>query len=604
MLSAIGGKSASGDRVDRPPDGGGADRWPRLARAVLLVLAGVAMLGIALDQATFTRRYENRVLPGVSAAGVDLGGLTEGEAAAALREAAGSPDGLIELRDPEDRRTWRFEPEELGLAPAWNAAASAAIEVGREPNGPLARYVEQQSVRLMGRRVTARGAGDLDEEAARRTLLELAPEVDTPPRDAVLQPVDGRVEATIARPGHQLDVSGTLERLRELAGNLESARLDLAVTITSPRVFDLRDIAEAYTRLTEHPVTMLWRGRRFEIAPDVLRGWFVLEEGMPVAQDQTPAIIVDTPAIERWLTDEVAPEVRQYPKDARFRYELGRVKVLRSAQDGAELDVEASVQRVVDAAYTDVRVGELAVRVARPNVVAADRDRIQGAVPRVWSYVGYAGSPVGRTFNLELAAAAFDGVALAPGQTLSVRDTISQTDAMSAFDTYWLGRPSDGLTQLATGVFRAALSAGFPIVERHSPPVRIGWLEPPVGLDADMSDPGHDLRFTNDTRNFVLFAARLDANREALEVEVTLRREPPAVTFEGPSVRAISAVPEDGPLETTVPTLPAGARLQVGWAREGAEVRMARIVNVDGAPRTDVFESLYAPARDVYLIGP
>ena len=45
---------------------------------------------------------------------------------------------------------------------------------------------------------------------------------------------------------------------------------------------------------------------------------------------------------------------------------------------------------------------------------------------------------------------------------------------------------------------------------RNAPPRRIGWLEPPVGLDAAVEPPGSDLAFVNDTGGYLMIQSEID----------------------------------------------------------------------------------------------
>ncbi len=100
--------------VAKPARGRGSrSRWPLrigLALAILLLLAGNAF---AYDLYRFEQRYEGRILPGATVAGVDVSGMTRTQAIAAV-EAALAPrlDRRVTLR--WDRVTWDASLRELG----------------------------------------------------------------------------------------------------------------------------------------------------------------------------------------------------------------------------------------------------------------------------------------------------------------------------------------------------------------------------------------------------------------------------------------------------------------------------------------------------------
>jgi vancomycin resistance protein YoaR len=70
-----------------------------------------------------------------------------------------------------------------------------------------------------------------------------------------------------------------------------------------------------------------------------------------------------------------------------------------------------------------------------------------------------------------------------------------------------------GVCQVSTTLFRTAFLGGFPIVERHPHAYRVGYYEQNssghinpnfAGLDATVFVPIVDLKFINDTPNWLL----------------------------------------------------------------------------------------------------
>ena len=64
-----------------------------------------------------------------------------------------------------------------------------------------------------------------------------------------------------------------------------------------------------------------------------------------------------------------------------------------------------------------------------------------------------------------------------------------------------------GLCQIGTTVFRAAVNSGLPITERRPHAYRVVYYEP-AGFDATIYDPRPDLRFINDTENYILIQTK------------------------------------------------------------------------------------------------
>jgi len=97
--------------------------------AAIGLCAGVG--GLSLAGQAYGQHYAGRIYPGVSVYGVDLGGLTVDEAAAALQAALPAPSSLpLTLRDGD--RVWSRSWADLGIRFAPQATARLAYQAGRE----------------------------------------------------------------------------------------------------------------------------------------------------------------------------------------------------------------------------------------------------------------------------------------------------------------------------------------------------------------------------------------------------------------------------------------------------------------------------------------
>jgi vancomycin resistance protein YoaR len=628
--------------------------WTPSRVALWLALALAAALALLwLFPAAYARTYADRIYPGVTLVGQPLGGLNEAEATEKIAEmpAFGGP---IVLRDPEDGRSWPLDPAELGLAASLDPASLArqALCFGRD------EYCERRAglfVPLRVRRVGYDLVGliDFPEVKAREALESLAPEVEVPPQNARIEEEDGRRVSLPARPGRVLDVEASLANLSAWTTAPVTDTIDLALGYTAARVTQVGNVTDAYNLILSAPLELYWReGQRFELSVEQLGEWTRLEDIPNDEGDRIPSIIIDRGAIREWLAP-LSSTIDHPGSDARFVIDPASGLFTISSEGNAttRLDVDASIDRIIEAAYTEQRVGELAVDL-RPTPVRTDALRELNATAqelRRFS-VGFAGSPAGRLRNLLALTTALDGLTLAPGQEFSFLDQVGPISEEAGFDMLQLlggfrgaesgsgsaaaepaaGAPdtppsqsdeaaapatspppappieaglTGGVAQMATLFFRSAFWLGLPITERHAPPLRIGWLEPPIGLDASVFPGENDLRFVNDSEGFLIFDLELDSDRSVLTLVVFGRPSlDRSVEMIGPSVRDIE--PAGRPASLRDDRLPARESAQIGWAREGATVAVERRVQADGVERPiDRFASRYAPAGDLIVIG-
>ncbi len=570
------------------------------------------MVAIALVVAGLVVRDRGCVFAGVRAGPVSLGGLDVAAAAQRLRTALPKANGRLRLVDPVNGRTWTVDPPAYGATVDAASLAEAAWLVGREGSAVM-QWLTRLRVRVRGYDLLASGRG-IDPEQAKRSLEALAPEVDTPPRDAALWLENGELQVRPPELGHQLDVEASLRRLVAWATNPISDTLELAVARTSPRVYNLSSVALAYRRIVSGPVHLIWRdGISRTLTVDQIRRLVTVEPVANAEGGTTTSIVFQTPALATWVAT-LAPRIDRPPRDARFELDpkVG-VRVLTPARTGLQLDVAATVQRLIEASYTTERTTTPEVRIIAPQVpnelVAslADLEELSRA------YVSLKGVSGGMLINVYRAIAQVHGLAVPAGETLSLNGALGEVSEAGGYDMVAIEgarrtsasageRLDGGISHVASALFRAAVWAGLPVLERHASPYRIGWLEPPVGLDASVDGQRLDLRLGNDTPGPLLVQASIDSQRQAAVVVLFGRPDGRRIRLEGPTVSQVT--PARSPIVLADGRVQPGRVVQVGWAREGAQARVQRVIrHAAGSETRDTWESVYEPAADVYLRG-
>ncbi len=172
------------------------------SRRVLIVTVVAAALVVA-GSVTATARVQassGRILAGVRIDGVDVGGMTRGEAVAALRRhvapALGSKVAVVARGG-----RWVVTPSELGRTPRIDQAVDWALD------GPGLSWLSSAWHRITGQSVkeqmSLEYAGNADQVAS--FVDSVGAKVDLTPRDAWIKLVDGKVNLRHARTGFQLD---------------------------------------------------------------------------------------------------------------------------------------------------------------------------------------------------------------------------------------------------------------------------------------------------------------------------------------------------------------------------------------------------------------
>ncbi|HYY82065.1 MAG TPA: L,D-transpeptidase family protein [Actinomycetes bacterium] len=193
--------------------------WQRIA-----VVAGLTVLLLAAGTVAATAKVRgsaDRILAGVTVAGVDVGGMTHDQAVAAVG-ARTAPVLRRRVMVTAAGKRWPATPAGLGR----DAAVEQAVDLAMD--GPRLSFAADAWHRLFNRPVTLsvplRWSDDSDRVAG--FVRALAPKLALPATDASIQLVDGKVVVQHAKNGRAVDVAAsTRSLLAAMRANRGTARL-------------------------------------------------------------------------------------------------------------------------------------------------------------------------------------------------------------------------------------------------------------------------------------------------------------------------------------------------------------------------------------------
>jgi lipoprotein-anchoring transpeptidase ErfK/SrfK len=197
---------------------------PAIAAAVVggLVLASA---GVTYATVRYDRARAHLVMPGVTIAGVDVGGMSRDAAIAAVAAEADRQLG-IPLSVSVAGKNWQVTPERLGEGADIETAVDQAMAAGRDL-GLWSRFWHRYGRQPLGADVELR-FGVAGEAEVRSFLDNIAGKVAVAPTDAALTlGTDGLVSLR-AKDGRKLRISQAVERLRSaLDADLTQVRLGM-----------------------------------------------------------------------------------------------------------------------------------------------------------------------------------------------------------------------------------------------------------------------------------------------------------------------------------------------------------------------------------------
>ena len=311
------------------------------------------------------------------------------------------------------------------------------------------------------------------------------------------------------------------------------------------------------------------------------------------------------------LTELVKKKINREPQDAVFRFEEGRVREFKTDLKGVELDKEEFKMMLEN---TLVKIEErlvLPVKLTEPEIKASEVNDLGIKELLGRGNSKFAHSIPGRVFNVALASGRVNYALIPPGEIFSFNKEVGEISALTGYRSAYVikdGRTvlgdGGGVCQVSTTVFRAALSAGLPIVERKAHSYRVSYYEQDSdpGIDATVYAPTADIKFKNDTPGHLLIQTTVDTKNLTMKVEIFGTSDGRVSSISKPKVWGQSPPPE--PLYEDDPTLPAGQVKQVDWAAWGAKTAFDYKVERDGEVLIDrTFYSNFRPWQAVYLRG-
>ncbi len=316
----------------------------------------------------------------------------------------------------------------------------------------------------------------------------------------------------------------------------------------------------------------------------------------------------DQARIERWLTEKVSPLVDREPSPAKFEMRGSRVANFQTSADGRQLDVSASAQAILKTLEQKQKNVDLVVKVIADDTAQPDSLGIKELIGT--GHSNFAGSPNNRRHNIRVGATAVNGLLIKPGEEFSLAKALGNVDKEAGYlpelvikDNRTIPEYGGGLCQVGTTLFRAALQSGLPITARRNHSYRVSYYEP-AGMDAAIYIPQPDVRFLNDTPNYILIQFRIEGND--LYFDFWGAKDGRRVKVSTPTVYNIV---KPAPIKfISSPDLKPGEKKCTEKAHNGADAYFDyQVIYNPGTDKEEIkdkrFTSHYVPWQEVCLVG-
>lgn len=567
---------------------------------------GMAVAGFGSVPFVDAARFRESIAPGVTIAGIPVGGQTPEQAKNALAEKAGPLENNLPLRlAGEDRSVSKIAALDT------EAVIGDAMRVGRGKSG-VADIADRARARLFGWKIDPRWT--FDEQAFAPTVTAAFADRLQGPRNASFSvtftdnlPV---VSVTAAQSGDRVNTERALATLRTRLAAFSREPISLETLSIDPEITaeELNPLRGSVEQIVQSPeITLSLEEKSWTIKKEDIASWLRVR-----ATDSGPVLDIDRGALESFLAG-IAKTVDHPSKNPVFELDdTGlRVKTFIPPRDGLTIVAKDNTEKIAKLILENAekRTLALAVSTAPPKISLADtntlgiRERLSAAT------TNFKGSPANRIKNIKRGAALLNGILIAPGEEFSLLESLRPFTLENGYLSELVIKAAEGRTvpeiggglcQIGTTMFRTVMNAGLPVTVRQNHSYRVSYYEPPVGMDATIYDPAPDFKFINNTGGHLLLTTKV----EGLNITFELWGTPDGrrVELSKPVVTNITSPPPKKIIETL--NLKPGQTKCTEKPHNGADAIFTyKVFSPDGTVSEREFKSRYRPWREVCLVG-
>jgi len=571
---------------------------------------GILVLGSLgfLAWAGLSLIYQNRLYPNSRVAGVNTSGLDQAEAQKRIQSAI----------ERYQSRKIRFKYRQKTISFPLDFS-QIKFDVSKGVKNALA----EQSLAKVLIREPIRVPVEIQEPLKSQLLDYLSQAVKQEKKEEELSFEGGEINYQQAQPGIDLDRERSLLEIEKGLGQLKEV-IPLIANETAPSG-PYTSLLPAFYQLSDlinsTPIKLTVGNDLLDrINQERLLSW------LEIADSPLPSCQIDKGCL---LTSEVKREIggislkeeaiKNYAKrlaaklnrparDAKLAFINGRVAIVSPSQSGFSINQEDLTQKLMDILNTpssEIKVKAVSKkpRVHKNNIKKLGIKELIGQ-----GRTTFYGSSDKRVHNIRTGAEAISGSLVAPGEVFSTANALGRVNRATGYlpelvikGDKTVPEYGGGLCQIATTMFRVALSSGMEIVERHNHAYRVGYYEPPVGMDATIYIPSPDMKWRNNTSKWILIQYSLSGYRLAFNFYGT--KDNRKVFISSPRVYNIKSPPK--PKFIKDPSLKPGQKIKEEGAHPGSDAVFRYRVIKNGEVLIDTkIHSHYQPWAARYRIGP
>jgi len=248
----------------------------------------------------------------------------------------------------------------------------------------------------------------------------------------------------------------------------------------------------------------------FSLGKNTLGNWFLF---VP-QKDKSLELSLDEKLIEEYLIN-LSFKINIEPQNPVLSFENEKINIVEPPKEGRVLNIKESIKTIKKEILNKNKNITLVIETKKPEITEEKiKDlKIEKLIGKGTS--NFYGSPKNRINNIKVAASKFNGVLIAPNEVFSFNKTLGNVTAKEGYlpelvikENKTVPEYGGGICQVSTTMFRAAVYSGLEIIERHAHAFPVSYYNP-QGFDATVYQPSPDLKFKNNTGNYILVQTKI-----------------------------------------------------------------------------------------------
>lgn len=539
---------------------------------------------------TLTLPFLNKIYPNTYVAGIYVGDKTKDEAVLVLLEKIKTPEKITIIIDDV---IYEILTSEIDLDYDFNSSIERA-------------YNYPNKLKLIFNPLNLGLNLNFDENKLKELLSIISSKTGKEPVNYTINIVDGSIVINPGKNGVQIDIE---EIYNEILLNLSLNKNDNLSFQTK----------EVDTVLKQH-----------ELETFKLKGTKLINKEIKLNFEDQTIVLSDKDLIQlldprethnlkkiKSEIEKISKIINRNPQDSVFVVEGGSVKEFVSSKDGVTINEDKLIEEIKLSLDNLLNFDKVSVTLEIPVVTYPAKIKNEDVNNLgIKTLIGkgnssFKGSIANRIYNVNLAQSRFKGILIPPNEVVSFNNILGDVSSLTGYKSAYVimdGKTvlgdGGGVCQVSTTLFRAILDAGLPILERRAHAYRVGYYEQgfPPGLDATVYSPTTDLKFKNDTPNYILIQPTIDLKNLTLSFEIYGTDDGRTATTTKPIITSQIAPPADSYVDDS--TLPVGTIKQIEHKAWGAKVIFDyKVTRGEEVLINQKFVSNYRAWGAVYLRG-